>query len=44
MDNTGIFIITLFILGIIWSIIKTALDIWKRRTSFKRYYDRSDEL
>ena len=45
MDATGVFIVVVLVLGIIWSVIKTSLDIWKNR-ALKRsnLYDWEDRL
>lgn len=32
MDKTGVFILGVMVLGIIWSVVKTALKIWEYNT------------
>lgn len=47
MDKTGLFILGVMVLGIIWSIIKTSLKIWEHRalnTKREDLYNWEDRL
>ncbi len=42
MDKTGLFILGVMVLGIIWSVIKTSLKIWEYNTYHKKRTDKYD--
>ena len=45
MDKTGVFILGVMVLGIIWSIVKTSLKVWEHKALTRSSkYDWEDRL